>query len=393
MLVGLYTLISLTVLSTSVLTNWARTHSFFQAWAILFDERSSLSILLNACAIIFLHMGYKLQHFVFGTMEASEMTELGNALGAASLLGLFISLTCYENTPSFSILHFLFPAALGFVAEVFLVRVRRFSLVQRSAVPAVHSRIFFFQVLLLLLQVHLAVTAIPLYSFSALMGYLVQDGLGIICSVQGLVVHVLFLIDAEGHGHSMHIFRTEVIVDLALQVARLVILLSGCFATGGYAIGGQLYECINAIRVLVPWIRMWSAVSRNLRPPRGAELADDCIICRAELSGEASRVLPCGHCCHVNCILRWARTRMECPLCQADLTQILRMRPGDQDRLTVVEPVTDAEVIDFKTCMVDEERARQAKTLAALKAKLAAKEEELKKLTANLRQPREEFRE
>jgi hypothetical protein len=51
---------------------------------------------------------------------------------------------------------------------------------------------------------------------------------------------------------------------------------------------------------------------------------DCCIVCRQQMTPTHSRRLPCHHCIDLLCLMEWTKVRCRCPICQADLSGLLR---------------------------------------------------------------------
>jgi hypothetical protein len=47
-----------------------------------------------------------------------------------------------------------------------------------------------------------------------------------------------------------------------------------------------------------------------------------CIICRQKMTPMLSKRLPCHHCMHLACLVRWMAVQPKCPLCQASLSRL-----------------------------------------------------------------------
>ena len=67
-------------------------------------------------------------------------------------------------------------------------------------------------------------------------------------------------------------------------------------------------------------------VAANLPEATNENIKRDntCIVCRNVMDvKENVKVLPCGHCCHMECLERWLEGHTVCPLCRTDLSFLL----------------------------------------------------------------------
>lgn len=81
------------------------------------------------------------------------------------------------------------------------------------------------------------------------------------------------------------------------------------------------------------WSRPWSWQSGN---DASHIAADQCCICISNVkSGETIRELPCNHQFHSACIGQWLRRSRECPLCKADVYDMILGEDAGSNEVTL----------------------------------------------------------
>ena len=53
---------------------------------------------------------------------------------------------------------------------------------------------------------------------------------------------------------------------------------------------------------------------------------ENCPICLNKYCEKTSLLLPCGHCFHTPCILKWFEKQMNCPICRREFKWVLYKR-------------------------------------------------------------------
>lgn len=51
---------------------------------------------------------------------------------------------------------------------------------------------------------------------------------------------------------------------------------------------------------------------------------DCCIVCRQRMTPALSKRLPCHHCMHLSCLVKWMDHQRKCPLCQASMSTMMK---------------------------------------------------------------------
>jgi E3 ubiquitin-protein ligase synoviolin len=176
-------------------------------------------------------------------------------------------------------------------------------------------------------------------------------GLGVLDAASDLVSHLIFLSDRRSGGNSQSTFRFNLVTQLVFQVMQLV--LRAVFTVSHlrkaiFPLWVLRSLCKSADAILVKiitfwkWHRLRSLISEALPAPDDTELGPDslCVICRALLSKQDSRRLPCGHLYHIDCLEQWLSEHTACPFCQQDISSLL-MAPGNMLQPPVVAEVPE----------------------------------------------------
>lgn len=82
----------------------------------------------------------------------------------------------------------------------------------------------------------------------------------------------------------------------------------------------------------------------------------ECSICLSSLE-EDSRTLPCGHSFHCDCVLKWEKCSLTCPLCRHPIPQSLRIRKRYHIRCVIQCHTMLFESLPFNEVTEEEMRA------------------------------------
>jgi ribosomal protein S27E len=173
--------------------------------------------------------------------------------------------------------------------------------------------------------------------------------MGFVSTLVDVIYHVLIVSDAANHGNSTQCIRWTRVTEMLGEIVLLILsILHVLFEyTSGYfhqyiflGTVGDLKECWEHVKTMRNSLVLSEVVHEQLPPPPPEKLDDDCLICRLPLDSENSRMLPCGHCFHVECILRWANQKTTCPTCGADLNKLAEQARGGNWLVRIVTFVT-----------------------------------------------------
>lgn len=147
-----------------------------------------------------------------------------------------------------------------------------------------------------------------------------------------IIAHILFVrnrphtnsntIDSERKVNQLRFFSTifNDILFLCAAFYRIFISPIQVLANSIIISWGFVQLIIDVLSFM-----MYKALLKNLgellKSPESYLQHDNiCIICRGVMNLENAKELPCGHCCHHDCLERWFRKQLVCPICQCNLS-------------------------------------------------------------------------
>jgi hypothetical protein len=201
---------------------------------------------------------------------------------------------------------------------------------------------------------------------------LIQAAHGLIDTLEDIAKHAIYLSDLDSRGNSMSTFHTLTILECGCEVIHLLLILIENVIYIGLSNNVFLlilllhgvYIMMKRFTSLRTWLRTFHDLGNALPQPTEEQIRDPCIICRGPMQPADSRVLPCGHCCHLNCIIQWVRHQAKCPLCGHDLSH-LADAPAIPAPVVEIKPSYSSrdEVFDFEFLAdlpTDEEKGGEA---------------------------------
>ena len=169
--------------------------------------------------------------------------------------------------------------------------------------------------------------------------------------LHAIMIQTIFVVDVGRD--SNRAFQVRQVLELFIRVCMLLILfwqvgtVSGKFDMTMISLFTQGYFVFKSFMTFVKAIKMTKSVTA-LRVPTEKEACDLCILCRSENNTYDSRVLPCGHVMHAECLARWLTNDGTCPICHEDVLSALKAHGGESvidtfAQVIVPEPNGEAE--------------------------------------------------
>jgi hypothetical protein len=144
-----------------------------------------------------------------------------------------------------------------------------------------------------------------------------------------LICQTFFVLDRSNFGTSIETERRMRITRRAAEV--IVVLPLIAYAATKLLISETrtfrnlillFYHMFIAYHMVMNFVwtfMLEDKVNRRLpnAAPDNLNRDDTCIVCRGAMTSSNAKQLPCGHCCHADCLERWFDKQANCPLCRA----------------------------------------------------------------------------
>jgi E3 ubiquitin-protein ligase synoviolin len=251
------------------------------------------------------------------------------------------------------------PIFIRHVAFVFHERILSFS--HSHNVPSLHDhqRLITGQVLVLFgelcLMFHFLQMFIEGDSFWLLLT--LHFSFSVVDTASDIVTHIILVSDRRSGGNSQSAFRANLVAQLVFQVLHLVLgaLFTIAELKQAFFPLWALRSIWDSVRAIMDkfltfwkWHSLRRLISDRLPAPDDTELGPEslCVICRAALSQEDSRKLPCGHLYHIDCLDRWLSKNKACPFCQKDISRLLTEAVSTQQQQQPVVTVDAPEEVE-----------------------------------------------
>ncbi|TGZ64835.1 hypothetical protein CRM22_006140 [Opisthorchis felineus] len=170
--------------------------------------------------------------------------------------------------------------------------------------------------------------------------------LGLIVTLIEYVIYQVSHRIPDWSGFRPALFWTKLVSSVLDYMISLLSFLTVCWLSVYDSIGvcRMFIICCYFYFILYPsavraytWVR-WKLLFRqrihSLSSPSESELVNrgsTCPICYVDMTPDSSRMTRCGHLYHIECLSRWMRRQLFCPICHADL---LSTKVTDRRRVT-----------------------------------------------------------
>jgi E3 ubiquitin-protein ligase synoviolin len=297
---------------------------------------------------------YLFCRFFIGKLDDVDLARLPSLFHTLFPVFVFsIKMLRQESSLSYFIL-LPIPIIFRCVIFIFSQKVASFLLSPSAPPLSYHKRFITGQVLLFFIGLNLTIRFLHLWQetqhhpfFLMIFAHFVHGLIGI---ANDIFNHFVFAADHQNSGNSQAAFRAKAIGGiffLALHVFNMIgYALFQIMATQYSAV--FIVELISVIILIwkkfsefYKWFRIRKVIGERLGRVEIEELEERlCIVCRAEMTVENARKLPCGHCFHIDCLERWMLQKTTCPTCERDLSELLNEHG---DVMVVEEIVTEME--------------------------------------------------
>lgn len=147
-----------------------------------------------------------------------------------------------------------------------------------------------------------------------------------------LINYIMLFLGIENIGNNNYIkikFYSTIVIEvmnaltsiLYIYILEPIIFLM--FLSKIPIIACNLFKAYNNFR---KWKNLFTVLNNNLEDAKAEDLLNEnsCIICRSSMHVGNAKKLPCSHCYHLSCLQQWIIEHSKCPLCQYDISQLMK---------------------------------------------------------------------
>jgi len=322
-------------------------HRFFDVCTSLIDNKSYYLVTVNFVFISLIIISTKLLNHLVGELSETEKTHAIGEIQTVIVDLLFSLYMLSKNVEDKQLVRVLIPLVLRFV--VFYARQRVIGLPLSPKLPTKkqHHNLITAQMSLFFISFYFTIKGIKesiVNNEQFLMVLTLQCLHGMVDCVFDIIRHIIFILDRDNFGNSQIAFRQNLMSEFVCQLigfaADFICLALMAFSQKSLPIylvrplATAAKNIMESFTKQMKWRKLTHGLQNKLEDAKQDDLEHDdtCIICRLPMTlGEAKR-LPCGHCLHIDCLERWIGQQEKCPICQYDLTHIVKEAEQDNQQ-------------------------------------------------------------
>jgi E3 ubiquitin-protein ligase synoviolin len=378
----LWVLVSLVIWSTWVTTSYFTCRTLFALSLHLIRNEVGAFLSFNLLS----SLGFFLSRWICGCftgpLHLADLQRVFESMQRACE-ELFFSLFLIDDAPRRELSLLSITLMLRYMATLLGNKSQSFSVSENPPTVEEHQRLFTGQLLLFFLALTSTIGFFRAYTGSSFIFLMALQGIYTLLHItRDICDHAIVVFDHGNGGNSQAAFRVRFVTDRVFVlfhfVTEVAFLAHQMFSNRLYCL---VHLFASAQRIgeqlvtLWKWVKLRKAISERLPRADESQLGEDCmcIVCRGEMTAGNSRMLPCGHCMHDECLERWCGQRSNCPVCQCDLTVILHKRPPEGEE---EEAVPEAEAVPQ-----DEEPDSAAQLEARLRDRIGTIVRKLEEIT------------
>ena len=314
---------------------WKENRDFVNTLISFFNNNQCFFVVTNFLFAFSMFLVIEVKRYFLGEMATSEKKAALDYFGGffSNCFLMFYNLGTFEK--DFSLIYLVVMMCLGYAS--FAIRVKVDGIMMKELSIESNRRLFVFQVLIFVIGYYFTMRLIYLYKNNS-GGYFISSACRTFISLMveliiDIIKHVLILYDSITGMNSRN-FASKLLIEI---VSKFIQLALSFIVTGPISKMNNSDEIFYLLKIfeLLPKFskyyqtrKLHDVIRSNLREPTEELIQSQevCVICRNALTMKDSKVLPCNHCCHVDCILQWVDEQPKCPLCGYDLKELLKKK-------------------------------------------------------------------
>lgn len=333
-LLQIYFIISFSLFTSVIAKLYTASHSFFEAYVAIFEKKNYFIVVLNFLIAIGIMFIIFIQNYFMGTFQETEYKQATNELfGFVASIFLMV----YYLDLEFVTFNFVMLIFCRYLICLINVRVKGFTINFENASAKSHRRLILLQFSLFLYCFSHFINNLKKYNENAFNVTLMNQYF-LCCNFlfESIISQMIIISDDQG-GNSITAYYNRQklsyygsIFSVAINILTGFIILKSRIRNKVIFILISIYDPLNEtfkkINNYRKWKKFCTDLNMNLLSPTDEELQehDTCIICRMKLTKNYAKKLPCGHIFHLDCMIVWFGSRQICPLCGADIHELLK---------------------------------------------------------------------
>lgn len=324
---------------------YTSSHNFYEGIQFIYHTQIYYLIFQNCLLAVAIFLTILLTNFLFGDLPRSEY------LGALRELGSFvftILYACHHLSINCTNIHFCLMVWCRFFICLLDARIKQFSTDSLSPAHSRHKRLFLFEIIFFFYCYYQFLICLKNFGTKSLFFIMMCQYL-LLCKLlfESILSHLIIMND-ESNGNSINAFSARQKVSYIGSIIGLVIYGITCISALFTKINKiyfliSIFEPVKVLLTQIDQYKKWKQMCQNLNDhletPSDEEIRqhDICIICRMNLTKETAKKLPCGHICHLECMIMWFWSRQVCPLCNRDLYGYFKEQKRETERQEQLE--------------------------------------------------------
>lgn len=332
-LLQIYFIVSFSLFTSVIAKLYTSSDSFFEAYVAIFEKKNFFVIILNFLLAIGIMFIMLIQYYFMGDFLETEYKQALNELHGI-IVPIFMMM--YYLNLEFVTFNFIALIFCRYLICLINVRVKSFSINYENSNAKSHRKMILLQFLLFLYCFNHLITHLKHRNDNPLNLALFNQYFLCCNFLFESIINQLIIISDEQNGNSInayynrqHISYYSSLISAAISIITALVIVYSRISNKKFFLFFTLFDPLQSIFSKISSYKKWKKFCTDLNvllsSPTDEELQehDTCIICRMKLTKNAKK-LPCGHIFHLDCMIVWFGTRQVCPICGADIHELLK---------------------------------------------------------------------